>query len=256
MEHNKIKLLGLLAILLAMGSLVSCNQKHYAVKEMQVSRIVIDSTWDSQANPGLEKLVTSYKMALDNQMDIEIGTAAQTMKKGRPQSLLGNFTADALRKRANEEWGNIDFAIVNTGGLRSTLNKGTITVGNVYEIYSFDNTMVLLELSASNIEQFFKHIVSVGGQALSDNVQVVGNGKKLTSLKIGGKPLNPDKVYRIATLDYLAEGNDGMTAFTKAITKIDSGITLRDVMLDYIKEQTANNKVIDAKQDNRITLNP
>lgn len=254
---KKHKPLNIFVILVLVACMVSCtHQKRYTISGIQTGRIAVDSSWDSQANPELVKLVNNYKSALDNQMDVEIGTAARTMKKGRPQSLLGNFTADALKKRAEKEWGHIDFAIVNTGGLRATMNKGPITIGSVYEIYSFDNTMVLLELPAPAVEQFFKHIASVGGQGLSGDVEVIVKNRKLTSLKIGGRKLDPDKMYRIATLDYLAEGNDGMTAFTKATTRIDSPVTLRDVMLDYIKEQTANNIIIDAKLDDRITVDP
>ena len=253
---KKIKILWYPAILLLLASLVGCQQKRYAITDIRTSRIEIDASWEEKTNPQMQELADSYKSALGSQMDVEIGTAVRTMKKGRPQSLLGNFTADALKQKAEELWGDIDFAIVNTGGLRSTLNKGSVSVGNLYEIYSFDNALVLLELPASETNKFFKHIASVGGQAISNNIEMVVDGRKLSSLKIGGRELDPNKTYRVATIDYLAEGNDGMTAFKKASKRIDSGITLRDIMIEHVKKLTAENKEIDAKLDNRITLNP
>lgn len=236
--------------------ITGCASRQYEIENIKTSRVGMDRSWDEKAHPEMIALVNSYKDALDNQMNVEIGTATRTMTKGRPQSLLGNFTADALRKRAEALWGNIDFAIVNTGGLRSTLNKGTITIGNMYEIYSFDNTLVLLEVPGDAIRQFFQHIAAIGGQALSDNLELTVKKRKIKELKIGGKALDPAKTYRVATLDYLAEGNDGMDAFTKAVNRVDSKETLRDIMIEYVKQQTLKNKEINAELDRRITIMP
>jgi 2',3'-cyclic-nucleotide 2'-phosphodiesterase (5'-nucleotidase family) len=73
-------------------------------------------------------------------------------------------------------------------------------------------------------------------------------------LKIGGKTIDEHKIYLVATIDYLAEGNDRMEAFTRAIKVTDSNLLIRDVLIDYIKKQTAENKAIDSNLDNRITI--
>ncbi|MDL2223401.1 5'-nucleotidase C-terminal domain-containing protein [Bacteroidales bacterium OttesenSCG-928-M11] len=234
----------------------SCAPRQYTISEIESNRIAVDSSWDEKLNPEMESLVNSYKQSLENQMNIEIGFAKQTMIKGRPQSLLTNFTADVMRKKAIELWGEADFAVVNNGGIRSTLNEGTILVEDLYEIYSFDNTLVLLDLPGEAVIRFFEAIALEGGQGLSDNLEVVIEKNNLKSLKIGGESVNIDKIYKIATLDYLAEGNDGMVVFKEATNKKESHETLRDIMIEYVKQQTVNNYEIDAKLDNRIIINP
>jgi 2',3'-cyclic-nucleotide 2'-phosphodiesterase (5'-nucleotidase family) len=84
----------------------------------------------------------------------------------------------------------------------------------------------------------------------------VVTGDKVTGLNIGGLPWDENKTYRVATLDYLAEGNDGMLAFKQAFRTVNSYITLREVMIAYVKESAINNREIDAKLDNRISINP
>ena len=61
-----------------------------------------------------------------------------------------------------------------------------------------------------------------------------------------------NRLYHVVTVDYLAEGNDHMTAFLDAVTSTYTGITLRDVMIDWVKEQTRQGKEIDAVLDGRI----
>ncbi|MDR2622685.1 MAG: hypothetical protein LBC48_08945, partial [Dysgonamonadaceae bacterium] len=78
--------------------------------------------------------------------------------------------------------------------------------------------------------------------------------KTVQWLKIGGKTIDEHKIYLVATIDYLAEGNDRMEAFTRAIKVTDSNLLIRDVLIDYIKKQTAENKAIDSNLDNRITI--
>ena len=69
-----------------------------------------------------------------------------------------------------------------------------------------------------------------------------------------GKPIDENKIYHISTLDYLADGNNDMDAFRNAVKKTDTGITLRDIMIDYVKEQTRQGKEITSKLDGRITI--
>ena len=78
---------------------------------------------------------------------------------------------------------------------------------------------------------------------------------KLVSLKINGSEIDPNKEYRIATLDYVVEGNDRMTAF-KSKTKVNgpkgTENNVRFIIISYFKEMTAQGKVVDSKVENRF----
>ncbi|MDR2683085.1 MAG: 5'-nucleotidase C-terminal domain-containing protein [Dysgonamonadaceae bacterium] len=242
--------------LLLVCLLSACGQGKYVVRSIESSHIGIDSVWDAQADPGMVALVASYKTRLDAQMNTPIGVAAQILQKRYPQSLLSNFTADAMLQTAETLWGNIDFSVMNMGGLRAPLNQGPITLGSMYETYPFENRMVLLELPGTAVKDFFDFIAFHGGQGLSGTIALVIKNRAVESLAIGGKPLDERKTYRVATIDYLAEGNDGMVALQQATKTEDSNKQLREWMIEYVKTLTANNTEINATIDNRITILP
>ena len=234
--------------------LTSCTSKQYIVKNIEVVRVEMDSTWEPVADTEMRTLIISLKTKMTEEMQKVIGTANQTLIKDKPQSLLTNFTTDAMLDYASILWGPVDFAVMNVGGIRNTLNQGNVTVGDIYEIYPFDNRIVLLELTGKAIMELFDTIAKKGGEGLSKNIEVVIKDKVVESLIIGGKAVDENKIYRITTIDYLAEGNSGMEAFTKAVNVTDPNKFLRDVMIEYIKRLTAVNIRIDAHLDNRITI--
>jgi 2',3'-cyclic-nucleotide 2'-phosphodiesterase (5'-nucleotidase family) len=247
--NSKIRIFFIAVVLLT-----ACAKKQYTVKNIEVTRIEMDSAWEPATNTGMQTLVNAFKTKMTEETQKVIGTANRTLVKGKPQSLLTNFTADAMSDYASDLWGPVDFAVMNIGGIRNTLNQGNITIGDLYEIYPFSNRLVLLELQGKAVTEFFDSIAKAGGNGLSKNIEVVVGNKTVESLKIGGNVVDENRTYRIATIDYLAEGNDGMSAFTKAVKITDSNMLLRDVLIDYIKKLTAANKTVDANLDNRITI--
>ena len=260
---KKVLIKQILFVLLLSGILLSCSKNQYTTTEgsrytitdIKGTRILMDSSWEAKVNPETRSMVDKYKKQLDDQMNEVIGEATETMRAATPQSLLTNLTADVM-KQAGEKYTNqpIDFAVCNIGGHRAILAEGPITVGNMFEIYSFDNLLVILELEGRFVKKLFEYYASNGGEGVSADVQLKINNKKIEYLFIGKQPVEDNKIYRIAALDYLADGNSGMTALTKAAKTIDTGIALRDIMIEYVRKCTAEGKKIGSKLDNRIVI--
>lgn len=235
-------------------SLLSCKSQ-YRITQMSGTIVEMNSTFDAAVNQPMRTLVQSYKTQLDKEMNEVIGTSAIYMDYARPESLLTNLTSDVMKAYGDEHLpGGADVAIMNVHGHRATMPKGQITVGNLYEIYSFDNTITFLELKGSDLIKIFQSYAAKGGAGVSENVRLIIDNKKIGQLSLNGGNINPDKIYKIVTLDYLADGNDGMSAFKNALKKTDTGITLRDVMIDYVKEQTRQGSEISSKLDQRISI--
>ncbi|SHE75692.1 5'-nucleotidase C-terminal domain-containing protein [Dysgonomonas macrotermitis] len=240
------------ALLLALC--FSCSQQRYAVTDIQAQRYPLIAANYSNA-PEMEKVVNKYKGMLDQEMGQVIGVSTQDMTYDRPESLLTNLTSDVMEAYGEKYTnGNCDLASVNVHGHRANLGKGNITVGNMFEIYSFENTLVLIKLKGSDLTEAFESYAKIGGAGISSSARLVIKDGKLISATVKGKPVDPDKIYTIVTLDYLADGNDGMDAFKKATETIEPGITLRDAMIDYVKQQTAAGKEITSVLDGRITV--
>ncbi|GAB6010643.1 5'-nucleotidase C-terminal domain-containing protein [Viscerimonas tarda] len=234
--------------------LFSCGAKQqYAVSSLRGERIPVLTA----KNPDAEMLafVDKYKQQLDREMTQVIGRSAQNMPFGRPESLLTNLTSDViLQLDESLAGGKIDLVLMNVDGHRASMPEGDITVGNIFEIYSFDNTLVVLKLKGSDLTEVFRSYAKLGGAGISSTAKLVIKDGELVDAKVNGQPVDNEKIYTIVTLDYLAEGNDGMDALKNAVSVKDPGIILRDYMMNYVKEQTAKGKIISSKLDGRITV--
>ena len=248
------KVNSIVSLLIVLLLLNACARKQYMVKSVDGYLIEMNNRFDYNADPVMHSIVETYKNRLDAKMNEVIGEAAQSLSKSGPESLLEGFTADAMHDYVTENHGAVDFAIINKGGLRTTLNKGHITNGNIYEIYVFENRLVLLDLPGKAVKELFESFAQKTVEGFSKSVKLTIKNKQLESLIINGLPVDENATYKVVTVDYLAEGNDGMEALTQATQYDDLDIILRDMMIKYIKKLTAENKIIYAKPDDRIEI--
>ena len=100
----------------------------------------------------------------------------------------------------------------------------------------------------------FDAYARIGGAGISSNVKLVVKDRQVKSVTVDHKPIDNDKIYKIVTLDYLTEGNDNMNAFLNAISINNTGVTLRDIMIDWVKEQTRMGNEIESAIDGRIII--
>ena len=240
---------------------VSCSSYKQTERQTQeytivnMSGTIVEMNKEQGSNAEMQAFVDKYKGTLDAQMNEVVGTTAEFMQKGRPESLLTNFTSDVMKEYGDKHIENgADVAIMNVNGHRATLPKGDITLGNLFEVYSFDNTISFLEVKGEDLTKIFEANARIGGAGISSNAHLVVNDKKLKSATLDGKPIDNNKIYNVVTIDYLADGNDNMSAFRDAVSMQDTGVTLRDIMIDYVREQTSQGKIISSQLDGRITI--
>lgn len=241
-------------VIITIAICCSCSQQQYIVNDIQAQRypVVTDST--IMPDPKINKTVKKYKYLLDKEMNQIIGKSTEGMTYGRPESLLTNLTSDVMLNYTKSVGRDCDISLMNVNGHRSNMPKGDITIGNIYEIYSFENALVWLQLKGEDLLDVFESYAKLGGAGLSSTAKLVIKNGKLVDAKIDGKPIDKNKIYSIVTLDYLAEGNDGMEVLKKANISEPLGITLRDVMLDYIKDKAKKGQEITSRLDGRISI--
>lgn len=236
--------------------LLSCSSKQqYVVSSIEGERLLVTTT--NSPDSKMVKLVDNYKHKLDKEMNIVIGQSAQDMFFERPESLLTNLTSDVMRKLdiKYSDGKPIDIALMNVHGHRAPLFKGNITVGNIYEIYSFDNELVVVRLKGSDLNEVFNSYAKMGGAGVSSNVRlIISKDGNLIDAVVSENLIDNDREYIIITLDYLAEGNDGMAALKNAVSVKRTGIILRDYMMNYVKQQAEKGEPVSAKLDGRITI--
>ncbi len=234
--------------------LVACQPRLWQVQQATSTKIAIDASTQTLADTGYINYLQPFKKQVDEQMNVVIGRAAETMRGHAPESLLSNFSADVYRKSAsNYLKSEVDIAIVNLGGLRTVIPAGDITVRKVFELMPFENELVILYLKGYNLNALCQYFASMGGEGVSGLRFKIEN-KKAVEIQIGGKPLDTNKLYSIATNDYLAGGNDKMVALALHEKRVNTGIKVRNMLLEYIKSETAKGKEISAELDGRIVI--
>ena len=242
-------------ILLLSVFISACTPKMWTITHATSVKIPIDSGTEKLADKSYTEHLQPLKQQLGLKMNIVIGEAAETMKGHAPESLLSNFSADVYRLAGTDYLGQaVDVSIVNLGGLRTVISAGNITVGKIYELMPFENELVILWLKGDKLLELVQFFASVGGEGISGIRMEINNGKAV-NVTVNGSAINPEKIYSIATSDYLAGGNDKMFQLAQSEKRQNTGIKLRDILLKYIKSETAKGNKIQAKLDGRTIIN-
>lgn len=162
----------------------------YEVTKVEGSMITIDSVWDTHPNAKAAEILKPYKEKVDAMMYEVIGTSAMKMDKGGPESLLSNLVAGVLQQAAVQVLGKpADMGLVNMGGLRNILPEGDITVGDVFEILPFENSLCVLTMKGTDLRRLFEAIASLHGEGVSGiRLEITKDGKLLNAF-VGEKPL-------------------------------------------------------------------
>lgn len=228
----------------------------YTVVKTEGTMVAVDSTWDVNPDAEAVALLVPYKATVDSIMLRVVGTAAMSMDKGKPESLLSNLVADVLREAAVQVSGKpADMGLVNMGGLRNVLTEGSITCENIYEILPFENSLCVLTLKGSCLKELFRNIAARHGEGVSGVQLVIAQDGTLLEGTVAGQPVEDERLYTVATIDYLADGNDGMAALPQAEKReCPAGATLRSLFMDYVERQTAAGKKITSRLEGRVTV--
>ena len=203
----------------------------------------------------IKKMIQPYKEQLDQEMNIVIGSFAKSLNKQKPESTLGNFVADILKDYGSKTTGkNVDFAFQNYGGIRiGNVPEGPVTTGKIFELMPFENMLVVLKMTGSDVLQFLNHIGPSNGWPVSNGIQFEIKGGKPQNILVHGKALDMDKIYYAAFPDYIANGGDNCD-FLKELERFDAGMLIRDCIIKHIKALSAAGQQADAILENRITV--
>lgn len=214
----------------------SVKYKGYSVMNMR-----IDSSVQLFLNP--------YRDSMNSTMSTVIAQLENDLSKDQPESTLGNFMADAVYTMAEKKYGvTPDVAFVNYGGIRlPSVKAGVITRGKIYELFPFDNILLLVKLKGTVLQQFLDHISARGGWPVAGMTMQIKD-KKAINVMIGGKPIDSAKEYTIALGDYTANGGDD-AFMLKGLPQINNGYLMRDALIDYATAL----KTIKVELQNRVS---
>ncbi len=245
---NKFLLLGLVLV-----TLTACKTSSLQVANVQPSKNISINN-ELKNDEEFVKVITPYKEKLDKEMSQIISHTNVDLTKQGDNSNLGNLLADYTFEGA-KVWAkenlnkNIDAALINIGGIRTTIGKGDITLKSVYEVMPFENEVIIVKMKGSDLQGLFNYYAKSQVNNPVSNLYIETNNGRLTKQLINGKEVNPSQDYYIATSDYLALGGDNMKFFLIG-EPIPTGIRLRDLFIDYFKK----NPEVVTKSDVRLNF--
>lgn len=216
---------------------------------------------DGQVNTIDSALVKSYlpyKEKLEADMNRVISVCEVDMVKDKPESALTNLLADLLLEEgiveAKTKGLNLkpEVSYFNYGGIRTGLNKGNITVGKVFEIMPFENEMVFLQLTGSQLQLFFDGVAHRNGDSVG-GVRFKISGEKATQVTISGQPLDTEKKYWMVTNDYVANGGDENDVLRQRSDYVVPNMKIRDAIIRNFEAKQKAGETIKEKTDGRIS---
>ncbi len=237
--------------------LITAGSVTTGAQTIKAYRVLMDTTeYQNKASAPIREIINTYSPELNKKMNQVVGYTTTEMRSYYPESPLSNLAGDALLAIARRHYGldNVDFALTNFGGIRTSFPKGDLTLYYVYAAFPFENSLVLVSLKGSRVRELFESFAAHRVEVLS-GVSLKIDDHRITQLLINGEPLDNERIYHIATIDFLLQGGDRMTMLKNNLGVDYSGLTLRDVILQYINVFTTNGEPIPARTDRRVVIN-
>ena len=239
--------------------LLACAPRHYQLTGVERTRIIVDSRYDRQPDEAAAQFLAPYKRVNDSIMGPVMGHVAHNMHAQRPESDLSNLLADILVWAAKDYGEQPVLGVYNMGGIRADLLKGEVTYGDVLNIAPFENKICFVTLTGEQLMELFSQICATGGEAVSRGTELVmSKDCRLLSARLFGQEIDPRAEYRVATINYLLEGNDKLVAFRKGTNRVaptDASNNTRFLIMNYFRDKQARGEVVDAKVEGRIIVN-
>jgi 2',3'-cyclic-nucleotide 2'-phosphodiesterase (5'-nucleotidase family) len=225
----------------------------------RVTERAVDATTPN--DPAVDKMLETYAPKV-RELDLTIGKLVGDLKKGGAGAgSLGNFVTDGIRSRASLKLGKpVAVAVTNNGGMRkSVIAEGDLRTLDIFELLPFENALVEFDLTGAQLLDLLRVVVQKGDAQSGARVVYRSNAEKRNelvsaTLLVGGKQvaIDPAATYKVISIDYLLRVKGDYAMLQQAASSKPLGLTIRDVMIDYVKAETAAGRPIKATLDGRF----
>lgn len=248
-------------LLVQTGSYLEKIGKIVIKENGQISASLID---EKKSDETIDNMINSMKEEIKPLLDEVVGKTEVFLDGTRDPGVrtketnLGNLVADSLKFAAGS-----DVALTNGGGIRTSVEKGDITYGELNAVLPFGNIVTKIKVTGEQIVQALEHGTSAVPGASGGFPQVSGityeihtylTENRVKNVKINGEDVDLNKYYTLATNDFTAVGGDGYDMF-KTATKLGEYSAMDEALINFIK-QLPNSTVGEeyAKEQGRIKI--
>ncbi|OOH87407.1 bifunctional UDP-sugar hydrolase/5'-nucleotidase [Pasteurellaceae bacterium 15-036681] len=155
------------------------------------------------------------------------------------QTNLGRLIAQSQMDRVKA-----DIGIMNSGGIRASINDGEVTYKDILTVQPFGNMIATVDLTGKELVDYLQVValkdVDMGAYPQFAGISMVVDrtAKTVTDIKIGGKPLDLTKKYKISIPDYCAAGGDGYPVMKKHPSYVNTGFIDAEMLKKFFEENS------------------
>lgn len=219
----------------------------------------VDSTYDAKVDPKLAKYVEKKRQKMEQQMQVVIAHTDEELVSYAPESPLSNALTDImLNESANyvkdTTFDNIDIALLNFGGIRTSMPAGNVTVGDMFRISPFENYLTFIVLKGSELKKALGRFNNKMNAPYS-GASITYKNNKPVEILVEGNPIDDNRLYKLVTVNFIADGGDHLLEGIH-YEKIEyTTMTFRDFMIAELKAMTARGEKVVGKLDGRAMFN-
>ncbi|WP_409440275.1 bifunctional UDP-sugar hydrolase/5'-nucleotidase UshA [Psychromonas sp. GE-S-Ul-11] len=153
------------------------------------------------------------------------------------QTNLGRLVAKAQKERAKA-----DFGVVNSGGVRDSIEAGTITYKDVLKVQPFGNQLTYVDMSGKEVLDYLNVVatkpVDTGAYAQFYGISMTVGETAVSHVKINGKSLDLTEQYRFSIPSFNAAGGDGYPNITEHPGFVNTGFVDAEVLKEYLESHS------------------
>jgi len=217
------------------------------VKKVKVDgeskRVLIQS--QIAQDPALLAFLTPYQEKGQVELNNQVAEINSKLEGDRnvvrfKQTNLGRLIAKAHKERAKA-----DFSVMNSGGVRDSIETGSVTYKDVLKVQPFANQLTYVDMKGVEVIEYLNEVatkpVDTGAYAQFYGISMVVNKTSVSEVKINGKAIDLMQTYRFTVPSFNAAGGDGYPKITNHAGFVNTGFVDAEVLKDYLESHTPLN---------------
>ncbi|WED24768.1 bifunctional UDP-sugar hydrolase/5'-nucleotidase UshA [Vibrio sp. JC009] len=235
--------------------LIPVNMKK-KVKDAEGKKVRVFIDKEIPEDPAVLAALQEFQEQGQAALNVKVGSVNQELVGERSivrnnQTNLGRMIATTHMQRTKA-----DFAIMNSGGVRASIQPGDISYKDILTVQPFGNTVTLVDMTGTEVMDYLSVVATKqkdsGAYPQFAGISMTIAGDKVSEITIGGKALDPEQTYRFSIPSYNAGGGDGYPVINTHPAFVDTGYVDAEVLKEFIQ----TNSPVDAGQftpNNEIT---
>jgi 2',3'-cyclic-nucleotide 2'-phosphodiesterase (5'-nucleotidase family) len=180
-----------------------------------------------------------------------VGFCPTGLETGGAENVLGDWAVDILMEAAEKESGRkIDVGVLNHGGIRIDMPQGDVLMDDIMSMFPFKNYLSYFTMKGSEVRGLLA--ANARREPVLGGVKVTVQDGRLVEALVGGEPIDDNRDYTVASIDFLITGGDNIFANRQMDGIVTTELLVFDVILDYVRNLTAAGKPIEKERDGRI----